>query len=115
MKTCGNFVGDFFFFFSLSNSFQVSMALEIEFKLSNTMVLNSYIEAEAGKTTSCSRIFITKIIFGLGNIHVCIVSMYLLFRNSRRTRRRIEIELSLEGGGIFYPGKQKVRLVEVVR
>lgn len=50
MKTCGNFVGDFFFFFSLSNSFQVSMALEIEFKLSNTMVLNSYIEAEAGKT-----------------------------------------------------------------
>ena len=50
MKTCGNFVGDFFFFFSLSNSFQVSMALEIEFKLSNTMVLNSCIEAEAGKT-----------------------------------------------------------------
>lgn len=41
--------------------------------------------------------------------------MYLLFRNSRKTRRRIEIELSLEGGGIFYPGKQKVRLVEVVR
>lgn len=64
---------------------------------------------------SYSRIFITKIIFGLGNIYVCIVSMYLLFRNSRRTRRRIEIELSLEGGGIFYPGKQKVRLVEVVR
>lgn len=26
------------------------MALEIEFKLSNTMVLNSCIEAEAGKT-----------------------------------------------------------------
>lgn len=109
MKTCGNFLGDFFFFFSLSNSFQVSMALEIEFKLSNTMVLNSCIEAEAGKTYLI-RVSLLRKLYSVWEIY-----MYLLFRNSRRTRRRIEIELSLEGGGIFYPGKQKVRLVEVVR
>lgn len=105
MKTCGNFVGDFFFFF-------LSLQFFPSFDGARDRV--QVVEYDGFKFVHRGRsredVSLLRKLYSVWEIY-----MYLLFRNSRRTRRRIEIELSLEGGGIFYPGKQKVRLVEVVR